>query len=110
MQPINARPLPDDRHACILWLSRAGFVPGADGSPVEAEPSPASTAARVAEVLLSSRLFPPKHERAPALPAPHARNLPHSLPVLTSTGRQKPFLPATCYNPPSNRLMQRRPQ
>lgn len=59
MQPINARPLPDDRHACILWLSRSGFVPGADGSPVEAEPSPASAAARVAEGLLSSRLFPP---------------------------------------------------
>ena len=59
MYLIDSRPTPDDRHVCVIYLSRAGLALSPDGRPVEAEPSPASAAARVAEGLLSSRLFPP---------------------------------------------------
>ena len=56
---IDSKPTPDDRHVCVIWLSHAGFVMGADGHPVEAEPSPASVVAEVAEKHLCARLFPP---------------------------------------------------
>ena len=59
MQLVDSKPTPDDRHVCVIWLSRAGLVIGADGQPVEAEPSPASAAAQVAEKHLRTRLFPP---------------------------------------------------
>ncbi len=59
MYSIDSRPTPDDRHVCVIWLSRAGFVMGADGRPVEAEPSPASAVAQVAEKHLAAQLFPP---------------------------------------------------
>lgn len=59
MYAIDSKPTPDDRHVCVIWLSRAGFVMGADGRPVEAEPSPASAVAQVAEKHLCARLFPP---------------------------------------------------
>ena len=60
MQLIDSKPTPDDRHVCVIWLSRAGLVIGADGRPVEAEPSPASAAVQVAEKHLAARLFPPE--------------------------------------------------
>lgn len=59
MYHIDSKPTPDDRHVCVIYLSRAGLVIGADGRPVEAEPSPASAAAQVAEKHLCARLFPP---------------------------------------------------
>lgn len=59
MQLVDSKPTPDDRRVCVIWLSRAGLVIGADGQPVEAEPSPASAAAQVAEKHLAARLFPP---------------------------------------------------
>ena len=59
MYAIDSKPTPDDRHVCVIWLSRAGYVMGADGRPVEAEPSPASAVAEVAEKHLCARLFPP---------------------------------------------------
>ena len=59
MYAIDSKPTPDDRHVCVIWLSRAGYVMGADGRPVEAEPSPASVVAEVAEKHLCARLFPP---------------------------------------------------
>ena len=59
MQLIDSKPTPDDRHVCVIWLSRAGLAIGADGRPIEAEPSPASAAAQVAEKHLAARLFPP---------------------------------------------------
>ena len=59
MYHIDSKPTPDDRHVCVIYLSRAGLVIGADGRPVEAEPSPASAAAQVAEKHLRTRLFPP---------------------------------------------------
>lgn len=59
MHLIDSKPTPDDRHVCVVWLSRAGFVMGADGRPVEAEPSPASVVAEVAEKHLCARFFPP---------------------------------------------------
>ena len=34
----------------------------------------------------SRRHFSPKRKREPALPAPHTRNRPHSMPTLTSAG------------------------
>lgn len=62
MYSIDSKPTPDDRHVCVIWLSRAGYVMGADGRPVEAEPSPASVVAEVAEKHLCPLLFPPgKH-------------------------------------------------
>ena len=48
MQLVDSKPTSDDRHVCVIWLSRAGLVIGADGQPVEAEPSPTSAAAQVA--------------------------------------------------------------
>ena len=60
MHLIDSKPTPDDRHVCVIWLSRAGFVMGADGRPVEAEPSPASVVAEVAEKHHCARLFPPE--------------------------------------------------
>ena len=59
MYHIDSKPTPDDRHVCVIYLSRAGLVIGADGRPVEAEPSPAPAAAQVAEKHLRTRLFPP---------------------------------------------------
>lgn len=59
MYLIDSKPTPDDRHVCIIWLSRAGFVMGPEKRPVEAEPSPASVVAEVAEKHLTTRLFPP---------------------------------------------------
>ena len=59
MQLVDSKPTPDDRHVCVIYLSRAGLVIGADGRPVEAEPSPASAAAQVAEKHLRTQLFPP---------------------------------------------------
>ena len=59
MYAIDSKPTPDDRHVCVIWLSRAGYVMGADGRPVEAEPSPASAVAEVAEKHLCARIFPP---------------------------------------------------
>ena len=59
MYLIDSKPTPDDRHVCVIWLSRAGFVMGPEGRPVEAEPSPASVVAEVAEKHLCARLFPP---------------------------------------------------
>ena len=59
MYLIDSKPTPDDRHVCVIWLSRAGFVMGPEGRPVEAEPSPASIVAEVAEKQLCARLFPP---------------------------------------------------
>lgn len=59
MYLIDSKPTPDDRHVCVIWLSRAGFVMGPDKRPVEAEPSPASAVAEVAEKHLTARLFPP---------------------------------------------------
>ncbi|MGQ5427273.1 hypothetical protein ACULPM_09620 [Thermophilibacter sp. ZX-H3] len=59
MYLIDSKPTPDDRHVCIIWLSRAGFVMGPEKRPVEAEPSPASVVAEVAEKHLTARLFPP---------------------------------------------------
>ena len=59
MQLIDSKPTPDDRHVCVIWLSRAGFIMGPDKRPVEAEPSPASAVAQVAEKHLCARLFPP---------------------------------------------------
>ena len=59
MYAIDSKPTPDDRHVCVIWLSRAGFVMGPDKRPVEAEPSPASAVAEVAEKHLTARLFPP---------------------------------------------------
>ncbi len=59
MYAIDSKPTPDDRHVCVIWLSRAGYVMGADGRPVEVEPSPASVVAEVAEKHLTVRLFPP---------------------------------------------------
>ena len=59
MRLIDSKPTPDDRHVCVIWLSRAGFAMGPDGRPVEAEPSPASVVAQVAEKHLCARLFPP---------------------------------------------------
>ena len=60
MYLIDSKPTPDDRHVCVIWLSRAGFAIGPEGRPVEAEPSPASVVAQVAEKHLSSRLFSPE--------------------------------------------------
>ena len=59
MQLVDSKPTPDDRHVCVIWLSRAGFVMGPEGRPVEAEPSPASVVAQIAEKHLCARLFPP---------------------------------------------------
>ena len=59
MRLIDSKPTPDDRRVCVIWLSRAGFAMGPDGRPVEAEPSPASVVAQVAEKHLCARLFPP---------------------------------------------------
>lgn len=59
MYLIDSKPTPDDRHVCVIWLSRAGFVMGPEERPVEAEPSPASAVAEVAEKHLRTRLFPP---------------------------------------------------
>ena len=59
MYHIDSKPTPDDRHVCVIYLSCAGLVIGADGRPVEAEPSPASAAAQVAEKHLRTQLFPP---------------------------------------------------
>ena len=59
MYAIDSKPTPDDRHVCVIWLSRAGFIMGPDKRPVEAEPSPASAVAQVAEKHLCERLFPP---------------------------------------------------
>ena len=59
MYLIDSKPTPYDRHVCVIYLSRAGLVIGADGRPIEAEPSPASAAAQVAERHLTARLFPP---------------------------------------------------
>ncbi|MDM8271792.1 hypothetical protein [Thermophilibacter provencensis] len=59
MYLIDSKPTPDERHACVIWLSRAGFVMGLDKRPVEAEPSPASVVAEVAEKHLCAWLFPP---------------------------------------------------
>ena len=59
MYLIDSKPTPYDRHVCVIYLSRAGLVIGADGRPIEAEPSPASAAAQVAEKHLCARLFPP---------------------------------------------------
>ena len=63
MYLIDSKPTPDDRHVCVIWLSRAGYVMGAGGRPVEAEPSPASVVAEVAEKHLCERLFPPGRHR-----------------------------------------------
>ena len=63
MYPIDSKPTPDDRHVCVIWLSRAGYVMGEDGRPAEAEPSPASVVAEVAEKHLCERLFPPGSHR-----------------------------------------------
>ena len=52
-------------------LSRAGYVMGADGRPVEAEPSPASVVAEVAEKHLCARLFPPGRQALSAREALH---------------------------------------
>lgn len=60
MYLIDSRPTPDDRHVCVIYLSRAGLALSPDGRPVEAEPSPASAAAQAAEKHLSARLFPPE--------------------------------------------------
>lgn len=59
MYHIDSKPTPDDRHVCVIWLSCAGFVMGPDRRPIEAEPSPASAVAQVAEKHLRARLFPP---------------------------------------------------
>ena len=59
MYAIDSKPSPNDRHVCVIWLSRAGFVMGPEGRPVEAEPSPASVVAQIAEKHLCARLFPP---------------------------------------------------
>ena len=59
MYAIDSKPTPDDRHVCVIWLSRAGYVMDPGGRPVEVEPSPASVVAEVAEKHLHSRLFPP---------------------------------------------------
>lgn len=59
MYLIDSKPTPDDRHVCVIWLSRAGFVMGPEEQPVEAEPSPASVVVEVAEKHLCARLFPP---------------------------------------------------
>ena len=59
MYLIDSKPTPNDRHVCVIWLSRAGYVMGEDGRPVEVEPSPASVVAEVAEKHLTVRLFPP---------------------------------------------------
>lgn len=40
MQLVDSKPTPDDRHVCVIWLSRAGLAIGADGQPVEAESPP----------------------------------------------------------------------
>ena len=63
MYAIDSKPTPDDRHVCVIWLSRAGYVMGAGGRPVEAEPSPAAVVAEVAEKHLCERLFPPGSHR-----------------------------------------------
>lgn len=59
MYLLGSMPSPDDRHVCVIYLSRAGLALDAGGSVVEAEPSPASAAARLAERHLRKRLFPP---------------------------------------------------
>lgn len=59
MYRIDSKPTPDDRHVCVIWLSRAGCVMGPHGRPVDAEPSPASAVAQAAEKHLRTRLFPP---------------------------------------------------
>ncbi|HJB54961.1 MAG TPA: hypothetical protein IAA39_04505 [Candidatus Olsenella avistercoris] len=65
----DSRPLPDDRHVCVIYLSRAGKALDADGRLVEAEPSPASEAAAALERLLCERLFSRRSD------APHGQSL-----------------------------------
>lgn len=59
MYLLGSMPSPDDRHVCVIYLSRTGLALDAGGSVVEAEPSPASAAARLAGRHLRKRLFPP---------------------------------------------------
>lgn len=65
----DSRPLPDDRHVCVIYLSRAGKALDAEGRPVEAEPSPASEAAESLGRLLCDRLFSRRAD------APHGQSL-----------------------------------
>ncbi len=65
----DSRPLPEDRHVCVIYLSRAGKALDAEGRPVEAEPSPASEAADTLERLLCDRLFSRRAD------GPHGRSL-----------------------------------
>lgn len=65
----DSRPLPDDRHVCVIYLSRAGKALDAEGRPVEAEPSPASEAAEALGCLLCDRLFSRRAD------APHGQSL-----------------------------------
>lgn len=75
MCPIDSKPTPDDRHACVIWVSRAGSVMGPDRRPIEAEPSPASLVAEVAEKHLTALLT----DLRAALPgATSPRRLPFS--------------------------------
>ena len=59
MYLLGSMSSPDDRHVYVVYLSRAGLTLAAGGSVVEAEPSPASAAARLAGRHLRKRLFPP---------------------------------------------------
>ena len=66
---IDSRPLPQDRHVCVIYLSQAGKDLDADGRVVEADPSPASEAAEALNRLLCDRLFPRRAD------APHGQSL-----------------------------------
>ena len=59
MYAIDSKPTPDDRHVCVIWLSRAGFVMGPEERARRGQPSPASVVAEVAEKNLTAQLFPP---------------------------------------------------
>ena len=65
----DSRPLPEDRHVCVIYLSRAGKALDDEGHLVEAESSPASEAAKALERLLCERLFSHRAD------APHGQSL-----------------------------------
>lgn len=69
MWHADSCPLPEDRHVCVIYLSRAGKALDDEGHLMEAEPSPASEAAKALERLLCERLFSHRAD------APHGQSL-----------------------------------
>lgn len=61
MWHADSRPLPEDRHVCVIYLSRAGKALDDEGHLMEAEPSPrlggreGARAAALRAALLASR-------------------------------------------------------